>query len=404
VSRPDPVPPFRPSNASWSFHNPVRVRFGRGSRGGLADTLRDSCLLIVATKRGHRQFAADPVLAGLLERNSVTWVDTVQPNPDLHWLEETRGALGNDGFDAVIGFGGGSALDAAKVLAVGLSDDCRQTSLPALLKDPGRVAAAQAPPVHAVPTTAGTGSEVTPFATIWDHAAKKKHSLAGETLFPSFAWVDPALTDQVPTEVTLATGLDAINQALESIWNKNATPVTLALATRAVQSGLFALPRLCRGPGGEQWRDLMSEASLLAGLAISHTRTAVCHSISYPLTAHFGLSHGLACALSMPEVLRLGLASDDGRLAKLGADLLGTTSSKEDLLAHFEALNRELGVNERCGRIIGRGNDLLTLVPEMFTPGRADNFFLPLAQSDIANILRAILFPDAQSGGSRLTS
>jgi phosphonate metabolism-associated iron-containing alcohol dehydrogenase len=387
VSLPDVVEPFSPS-APWSFHNPVRVRCGRDCRSGLADTLRDTRLLIVTTKRGRRQLVEDRLLAGLLQHNGITWLDTVQSNPDLLWLEEARRALGETNFDAVLGFGGGSALDAAKVLAVGLSGECRQTSLMALLLDASLVAAAQPAPVHAVPTTAGTGSEVTPFATVWDHTAKKKHSLAGTALFPSFAWVDPALTDHVPAEITLSTGLDAINQAAESIWNKSANPVTLAFATRALQLGLSTLPMLLRQPRDGRLRDLMSEASLLAGLAISHTRTALCHSISYPLTAHFGLSHGLACAFSMPAVLRLGLAADDGRLAKLSAALLGPHDPPVGLLQFFEAFHLELGVQERCRSVIGSLDRLLAIAPEMFTPGRADNFFRPLQRGELLAILR----------------
>jgi len=386
VSRPDVAEPFSPS-APWSFHNPVRVRCGRDCRSGLADALRDTRLLIVTTKRGRRQLVEDRLLAGLLQHNRITWLDTVQPNPDLLWLEEARRALGQANFDAVLGFGGGSALDAAKVLAVGLSGECRQTSLMALLLDASLVAAAQPAPVHAVPTTAGTGSEVTPFATIWDHTAKKKHSLAGTALFPSFAWVDPALTDHVPAEITLSTGLDAINQAAESIWNKNANPVTLAFATRALQLGLSSLPMLLRQPRDSRLRDLMSEASLLAGLAISHTRTALCHSISYPLTAHFGLSHGLACAFSMLEVLRLAIEFDDGRLEYVGAALIGSATSKMQLIEYFETFTSQLEIGHRCRETLGTLEEVSMILPEMYTSERAANFVQDIDNPALLNII-----------------
>lgn len=391
MSDPQIREPFS-SSAPWSWHNPVRVRYGRDGRSGLAEVLRDCRLLIVTTRRGRRQLAGDRLLAAVPEQNRVCWVDSVQANPDLAWMEDTRRALGDESFDAVLGFGGGSALDAAKVLAVSLSAECRRLPLPQLLADASLIAGARTPAVHAVPTTAGTGSEVTPFATVWDHASKKKHSLAGASMFPAFAWVDPALTDEVPLPVTLSTGLDAINQAMESVWNKNATPVTLALATRALKAGLWALPVLMRQPGERRARDLMSEASLLAGLAISQTRTALCHSISYPLTAHFGLSHGLACAWTMPAVLDFALAADDGRLRELGQALLGAGATPESLRGLFNGLHRELKMPQHCREALGPPDHLLALLPEMFTPGRADNFFCPVTENDLWAIIRQAFF------------
>ena len=355
----------------WHFHNPVRLQVGRGCRQALLASLPER-LLVVTTQRGRRQLAADGVLGALAHNPQVLWVDSVTENPGLAYLQAEIDRLKPCRFDAVLAFGGGSAMDASKVLNVALSPTCQPHSLEALLRDAALHAGAQPRPLFAVPTTAGTGSEVTPFATVWDHQQKKKLSLAGPAMFPTSAWVDAALTDSVPLEVTVSTGLDAINQAAESIWNKNANPITLGYACRALQLGLSALPQLAKGEGGTLAREQMAEASLLAGLAISHTRTALCHSISYPLTAHFGVPHGLACAFTMPAVLRHNLLAEDGRFAWVAQVLTGSAQSSA-LLECFESLHQALGVRERVRAYLPDLPALLTLQNQMLTPGRAGN-------------------------------
>lgn len=366
-----PLPNWEaPSN--WQFFNPVRLTVGRGCRADLLPHVRGKALLIVTTPRGRRQWQADDVLAGLERQSHIHWMDGVSENPALADLQQQIDALQHLHFDAVIGFGGGSALDAAKVLNLSLNPACRAHHLEQLLATPSLHAHINATPLFALPTTAGTGSEVTPFATVWDQRLKRKLSLAGPAVFPTAAFVDAALTDGLPLAGTLSTGLDAINQAAESVWNKNANPISLAYATRALQLGFAALPRWVNEQAGAQERDQMAEASVLAGLAISHTRTALCHSISYPLTAHFGVPHGLACAFTMPAVLQHNLAAEDGRFADLAQQLLGSPDTRQ-LLAHFQWLNQLLNVRERVRAFIPDLAALLALKSQMLTPGRADN-------------------------------
>ena len=362
-----------PTIPAWTFHNPVRINFGRGIREQLTEELAGQRCLIVTTMRGRRQFAADSILGTLAGESRQVWVDNVTANPGLHGLQAEIDGLANESFDAIIAFGGGSAMDAAKALSIALSETCSGIPLAELLASPGLHEAARPKRLYALPTTAGTGSEVTPFSTVWDHQKKKKHSLGGPAVFPYAAYVDPALTDGLPQRVTLSTGLDAINQASESIWNRNATPITMALATRAIQLGFSALPGLVAGRGGLLEREQMAECSLLAGLAISHTRTALCHSMSYPITAHFGVPHGLACAFTMPAVLRHNLAAEDGRLANLAVTLCGTGSDLEDLYEAYSVLHQELAVRQHVAEHIPSFQALLKLADDMFTPGRADN-------------------------------
>lgn len=365
------------SPGNWYFYNPVELNVGRGCRQGLSDRLSGRSVLIVSTQRGRRQLSVDRALAPLLTRNQVYWVDDVRENPGLSDLQGQIDRLAASHFDSVVAFGGGSVMDAAKVLNAALAPECRGHLLSDLLDHPALHAQARPAPLYTVATTSGTGSEVTPFATVWHHEIKKKLSLAGPAIWPTAAYVDAALTDSMPVDVTISTGLDAINQAAESIWNRNANSITLALATRALQLGFAAMPALAKGEGGQHATDQMAEASLCAGLAISHTRTALCHSISYPITAHFGVPHGLACAFTMPAVLRCNLKAEDGRFSQLALALTGRPAP-EGLVEMFDRLNHDLQVSRRVRKYVPSLEALLDLEAEMYTPGRADNNLHPI--------------------------
>ncbi len=233
----------------WHFHNPVELFVGRGSRCELVSRLNKQRVLIVTTVRGRAQFSNDSVLGQVLKNNSIAWVDSVKENPGLTDLQREIDTLQETKVDAIIAFGGGSAMDAAKALRAGLAVG-HTHSLHDMLTQPELHESAQLAPLYAIPTTAGTGSEVTPFATVWHHEVHQKLSLAGKNVFPTMAIVDAELTDNMPLQVTLSTGLDAINQAAESIWNKNANPITIGYATRALQLVIHALPLLMSGECG----------------------------------------------------------------------------------------------------------------------------------------------------------
>ena len=368
---------------------------GRGSRRHLAASLAGQNIMIVTTARGRQRVNRDPVLRACLPHSCVVWMDSIVENPGLADLQAMIDALPAEPVDVVLAIGGGSVMDAGKVLALAQAPQCQGVPLKTLIASPDTFAQASPPRLFAVPTTAGTGSEVTPFATVWDHAARRKLSLAGQGVYPHAAVVDPALTDALPLEVTLSTGLDAINQAAESVWNRHANAATLALAVRALQSGFAALPALidvlesdasAQAGALHDLRDAMAHVSLLAGLAISHTRTALCHSLSYPLTAHFGVAHGLACAFTMPAVLRHNLRADDGRFKQLAQALTGTSRAL-DLVPVFDGLHLNLQVAARLRKYVPDLAAMLALSPEMFTPGRADNSLQPVTQQDVQRIL-----------------
>jgi alcohol dehydrogenase len=226
---------------------------------------------------------------------------------------------------------------------------------------------------------------VTSFATVWDTEDARKLSVADPRLFPSMALVDPTLTLELDWEQTVASGLDAYVQCLEAICNRNANTVTSAFAERGLVAIPGALRRLRGAPDALEARVQMAEAALLSGLAISHTRTALAHSMSYPITAHFGVPHGLACALVLPAVLEFNLEADDGRLAA-AAHRAGLDDAHA-LLDSVVELIRELGVAELVTPYLPGMDALEALADEMLTPARSDNNLRIAVEDDVRAIL-----------------
>jgi phosphonate metabolism-associated iron-containing alcohol dehydrogenase len=187
----------------------------------------------------------------------------------------------------------------------------------------------------AIPTTAGTGSEVTPWATIWDRAAGRKHSLHLSETWPETALVDPELMLTLPSAVTVQSALDALSHALEAIWNVNANPVSDTFAVAAARETMATLPALLAAPGDGTLRSRMALAALKAGLAFSNTRTALAHSISYEMTLRFGLPHGIACSFTLPMVLERATGIDEARDAVLASVFDGDLANAPRRLAAF---------------------------------------------------------------------
>lgn len=373
------------ASKQWSFYNPVRIQFGREKRRILAGELKDLRVLAVSTGRGRRQFTGDHILGPLARR--LTWVDTVTPNPGIDDVEKRLERFQAEAFDVVLAFGGGSAIDFGKAASALLAPASDPQGLRSLIAEPERLMSDPPLPLFAVPTTSGTGSEVTPFATIWDHQDKKKLSLASASLFPRLAIVDPALTDDLPAEATFSSGLDALNQAFESVWNKNSTPVTVALASKAISLTLAGLPALLKDLGDQQARDRMAEASLLAGLCISQTKTALCHAMSYPLTARLGIPHGWACAFTMGEVFKIC----DANIPEIFNPIISATGhdTAQGLLAEVLKLLDALKVKQRVKELAEESEEMQNLVPEMTATSRTDNFILPVNSPIIAKIIEA---------------
>ena len=382
------------SSGIWQAHSPVRLVFGPGSVDRLTNLVNGRSILLLTTA-GATGRGLTAQISELLGDRLVTVYDKISTNVELSCLESASRELSGMTYDEIVAVGGGSTIDSAKVLSrtLQLSD---HGVLRRHLEDGESLPATSDPlPVVALPTTAGTGAEVTPFATVWDGVEMVKHSFSHGEPYPRIALLDPELTLSVPEGVTLTTGLDALCQALESYWSVGSNSISALYAQRSVQLALEALPEVIRHPQDIGSRSRMMEASLLAGLAIGITRTTLSHSISYPLTLRFGVPHGLACAFTLAQVLRFNAASDPDHLnsiaRSLGMSSAGTLADKIcELLAETGAYAQLLFLKQS-------DEDMLAVAPEGITPGRADNNPRPASVAEVEGILSAALERARQS-------
>jgi phosphonate metabolism-associated iron-containing alcohol dehydrogenase len=304
-----------------NYFNPVHSVYGPGALLSLPRLLAGRKAALVTFPEA-RPLGLLTRLESVLGAQLACVIDQVLPNPDVAELAATYEDFWREHADVevIVAVGGGSAIDTAKALMVGTASG-RFNELIDLLAtgkafEPHRVKS-----LIAVPTTAGTGSEVTPWATIWDRGRQKKYSLHLPQTWPSAAIIDPELMLSLPASVTLQSGLDALSHALESIWNVNANPVSDTFAVAAVSDILDVLPRLMRDLGNLELRGRMALAALKAGMAFSNTKTALAHSISYEMTLRYGLPHGIACSFPLPMVLQRAIGQRADRDAVLGQAL-----------------------------------------------------------------------------------
>jgi phosphonate metabolism-associated iron-containing alcohol dehydrogenase len=322
---------------SHRYQNPVAIRLGPGSVEGLSEVLAGRRAMLVTFPEARGLGLVDRVTR-ILGSACVAVEERIDPNPDVSYLASMYENFWRDHADveAIVAVGGGSAIDTAKALMVGTASG-RFDELIALLATGKSFEPARTKALIAVPTTAGTGSEVTPWATIWDKAAGRKHSLHLPETWPEVAVVDPNLMLTLPASVTVQSGLDALSHALEAIWNVNANPISDTFAVAAAREVMTTLAALLADLGNAELRSRMATAATKAGMAFSNTKTALAHSISYEMTLRFGLPHGIACSFTLPMVFERAMGVDAGRDAVLAQVFDGDLASGPRKLRAFLA-------------------------------------------------------------------
>ncbi|WP_236872092.1 iron-containing alcohol dehydrogenase PsrA [Burkholderia stabilis] len=353
----------------WRFHNPVRIRFGVDALASVSDALAGRSYAIVTYPDAVFARIADRLEAQL--GPALTRIDCVEANPSVPMLRRAcdRLAALPAKPDVLIALGGGSVIDSAKVLAAEHGDFDRVLRIlsgNADVDDTGRPAL----PIVAIPTTAGTGSEVTHWATVWDPHNARKLSLSRPDLYPETVIVDPRLMVGLPMQPTLASGLDALSHALESIWNIHANPVTRGLAVQAARELIGGLGRVNAHPDDLDARSDMALGALRAGLAFSNTHTALAHNISYAITLTRGVAHGIACSFCLPAVMQAALGMDDACDAAL-REIFGDTASAP---AQLEALLDALGVASHPAAYGIDAHEWARIVDHAFDGARGRNF------------------------------
>lgn len=269
----------------------------------------------------HAFILIDPGIMGLLEPFTTslyaagiphTMFNDVIGNPDVPHMDAAGQAFRESGADCIIAIGGGSALDTAKGVRIlagapeGASSSEYMSGNPNVRPMPHT---RHLPPMIAVPTTAGTGSEVTPWGVVTDHERQQKSGIGGVNAIPTVALLDPELTYGLPPFLTAATGMDALSHLIEAYVSTNNNPALDALILRGIRLISENLRTAVAEPRNEAARMAMMEAAMLGGIAISSNWLGACHSLAHQLSTFADMHHGLACALMLPPQMAFSSAS-----------------------------------------------------------------------------------------------
>jgi alcohol dehydrogenase class IV len=310
-------------------------------------------VLFVTSKTPVRTGLVKPLI-DVLEKGGahVTVFDGIQPDPTVEGIEAAVTVLKAHKCDAVLALGGGSCLDAAKVIAARGRNDKPILEMAGMLKITRGML-----PLYVVPTTAGTGSEVTIAAVVTDAAGQRKLPLMDPRLMPRAAALDGSLMRGVPPDITAATGMDALTHAVEAYVSKNALPRTDKLAREATQLIMANLEAAVADGQNLAARQAMARASHLAGKAFTQAGVGYVHAIAHNFGALYHVPHGRANAIVMPYVLDYSLSACAKRLAELatacgiGNDGMTTTARAEAFNARIRAMNRQFRMPEKLAAL-----------------------------------------------------
>lgn len=298
---------------------PVRIRFGNGMIRVLSEeiaALGGRNGLLVTSPSFEKRGVADELCKS--SGGTLKYIySNVSANPDVAECDACAGLLKEKSCDFVVALGGGSVMDCAKAAATVCLAGCPV----AHLMGQGKQIPQAHLPVIAIPTTAGTGSEVTCVSVLSDHSQGLKFPISSDGFYPAVAIVDPELTYSLPAYMTACTGFDVLCHGIEAYWSIHHQPICDALAVHAVRLVLSYLLDAYRNPGDVTAREKMAEASVMAGLSFTMPKTTSAHACSYPLTNLLGIPHGEACALTITHFLRFNAANGSDRPRLLAQEL-----------------------------------------------------------------------------------
>ena len=362
-----------------NYFMPTRLFTGTDCITQHADELRSlgtSCLIVTGRHAAKASGALDDVEHALADRgiSHVVW-DGVTENPPVASCIEAGRLGAKHGAQFVLGIGGGSALDAAKAVAVFVANPS--------LDEAGFYAKAWANspvPIALVGTTAGTGSEVTKVSVLTD-MAHRKHSIHDDRLFAAVAFGDSRHTSTCSPAVTLSCGVDVLAHAAESYFSRKADEISRAYAVRAIRLAMGPLSRAADGAQlDDAQRRQLYEASILGGLAINTTGTCFPHNMGYYLTENYGVPHGFACAVFLPEMLRRVRAYDtsysDAFCAEIGASDVDLAQLASGCLPNYDIRMSE--------------DEVLAALPRWKDNGSVKNTRADVTVDDVRTILEGL--------------
>ncbi|WP_134701144.1 iron-containing alcohol dehydrogenase [Ammoniphilus sp. YIM 78166] len=334
---------------SHSFFTPTKVVWGRGLSNNTGEILKPYVQrkLLIVTDQGVRNAnLLQGIESSLNERNIDYCIfDQVEPNPSAEIVDRGTIVLRETNCDAVLGVGGGSSIDTAKGIAAMANNEGKILDYEGVgkLRNP-------AIPLFAIPTTAGTGSEVTNSTVVTNKQTSFKAAVISPYMLPIIAILDPMLTINLPQSITAATGMDALTHAIESYTSKQATPVSKSFAISAVKIIGENLRKSYFVGTDVESRENMLLASMMAGAAFAQSRLGNVHAISHTFGGVFNIPHGIANATLLPFVMKYNLPACPNEMsdiaAALGKDISGRSAEEAAYLAieAVQEMNRDFEI------------------------------------------------------------
>lgn len=331
---------------------PVPIVRGRNTADKIyEDILQRNCkgAFIVTSKTVRNRGMLDKLTENLAKNGiKAVFFSEIVPDPTIENVEKGLAVFRENGCDCVIAVGGGSVLDCAKVIALRAANPAVSVKMMSLYVVPCKKSA----PIFAVPTTSGTGSEITFFSVITDAKRHKKLPLLSDRYLPEKIVFDSALLENVPQKPTVYAGLDALTHCVEAFISTNAKTFAedLKSAPEVCREIFAQLPVVAKEPKNEDARLKMAEAAYKAGLNFRRTGVGLVHAIAHRLGETYHIPHGLACAAVLPRVLEKSLPEAQNRLKEL-AVRSKTARTAEEFIGKIRALEKTLGIPEKFAEI-----------------------------------------------------
>lgn len=360
--------------------------FGSGTRHELGEHAAQfgDRALIVCGRTALRESGALDELSDSLEGAgvSVSVFDEVEPEPSLATVEAGRAAARDGDCGVVIAAGGGSALDVGKAVA-GLADDPEPVQH-------GREVSGIGRPCIAMPTTSGTGAEVTPNCVLTNTETGEKASIRGHGLLPEIAIVDPELTLSCPPGVTAHSGLDALTQAIEAFVSTGSNTISAPMAEEGTRRIAGSLRQAVSDGSNLQAREDMALGSLMAGLALASARLGLVHGLAHPLGSLYHLPHGRVCGALLPMVVRFNLEAAKAQYAYL-AQAIGVGESERDLYHWAARLVGDLNADVDWAEAGLARADFDEIIPPALESGSTAHNPRAVSEEDLRGLLEELI-------------
>ncbi|MBU0952392.1 MAG: iron-containing alcohol dehydrogenase [Elusimicrobia bacterium] len=332
-------------NNNFQFYLPARIIFGKSAVNSLPEAVykEENCVLLVTGSKSARNTGLADKVKTILKDKKIILFDKVAPEPDTEIIDEGIKLAKQNNCKAVIGLGGGSALDVAKAVAALVHEKSFISVADFLEVDGTRKLLIPGVPFIAVPTTSGTGSEVTKNSVIINKKLANKRSLRSDLIFARCAIVDPELTLTLSAKMTAETGLDALTHTIEGYISKKSNKFTDAMAIKSIELVQESLITAVKYPDNYEAREKMSLASLYGGILIANSGVGLVHAIAPFLGSLYGTTHGLAVAVLLPYMMEYNMPSTEG---KIDDELIAAVKNISEEIGIPQAL-KELGIPEK---------------------------------------------------------